>query len=94
VGARGLASGPAPPKSTTPPQKLAEGVRRLIHPDVESAGLTTTPEGEWAALIRVPSKTPTPIAEIERLFAGFPVIYETAPEYPAVARPAYPDRGE
>jgi hypothetical protein len=85
---------PGLPKSAAPPHRLAEEIRRISHPDVVSVGLTTTADGEWAALVRTTSKARAPIREIERLLTGFPIIYETVPESPPVARPAYPDRGE
>jgi hypothetical protein len=85
---------PGRPRSPTPPGSLVEEIRRISHPDVVSAGLTTTADGEWAALVRVSRKAQTPIPEVERFLAGFPVVYERAPEFPPIARPAYPDRGE
>jgi hypothetical protein len=69
-------------------------VKFLNHPDVVSAGLTTTEAGEWAAIVWVRRGTQTPIEEIGHRFTGFPVIYDTAADEPEVARPAFPDRGE
>ena len=85
---------PASPKSEEPPHGLAEAVKALDHPDVVNAGLTTTTTGLWAAMIRVRRGTRTPIPDVDRRLAGFPVIYETAPDQLPVARPAFPDRGE
>ena len=85
---------PGRPRFPTPPANLVEEIRKISHNDVVSAGLTTTANGEWAALVRVGRDAQTPIAEVERLLAGFPIIFETSPEHPPVARPAYPDRGE
>ncbi|HEY8008459.1 MAG TPA: hypothetical protein VIE66_17060 [Methylocella sp.] len=85
---------PASPKSEEPPHGLAEAVKALDHPDIVNAGLTTTTTGLWAAMIRVRRGTRTPIPDVDRRLAGFPVIYETAPDQLPVARPAFPDRGE
>jgi hypothetical protein len=85
---------PAPPKSPEPPRGLAEAVKAFAHPDVENVGLTTTSSGEWAVMVRVHRFSPTPIPDVDSHFAGFPLIYETAPNEFPVARPAYPDRGE
>jgi len=85
---------PGRPRSSAPPGSLVEEIRNISHPDVVSTGLTTTADGEWAALVRVRRKARTPIPEVERFLAGFPVVYERTPEFPPVARPAYPDQGE
>ena len=90
---------PAPPKTVEPPARLAETIKALnhpgvVHPGIVNVGLRTTASGAWAAIVRVHRGTPTPISDVDHRFAGFPVIYEIAPDQPAVARPAFPDRGE
>lgn len=95
---------PAPPKTVEPPVRLAETIKALnhpgglhpgvVHPGVVNVGLTTTSSGAWAAIVRVHRGTATPISDVDHQFTGFPVIYEIAPDQPAVARPAFPDRGE
>ena len=84
---------PAPPREPEPPavvRRLSETVR---HPSVASTGLTTTPGGDWALLVRVKPGATIPIAEIERQAEGHAVIYQRAGAMPA-ARPAFPERGE
>jgi hypothetical protein len=90
---------PAPPKTAEPPVRLAETIKALnhfgvVHPGIVNVGLTTTASGAWAAIVRVHRGTATPISDVDHQFTGFPVIYEIAPDQPAVARPAFPDRGE
>ena len=81
---------PLPPRSATPPNDLVEIVRGLHHPDIMNVGLTTTNEGEWAAMVRVRPGTRVPLPEIGSRHRGFPVIYQQGSEIPPVARPAYP----
>jgi hypothetical protein len=85
---------PAPPSDDEPPAALWELSRTIDHPDVVSAGLTTTRDGAWALYVVARRGAGTPIAEIERAAGGYPVVYERAPDELPVARPAYPDRGE
>jgi hypothetical protein len=81
---------PSPPRSPTPPRVLIEILRELHHPKVMNVGLTTTSDGEWAAMVRVRPGTQTPIPEIGSSHRGFPVIYQQGSDTPPVARPAYP----
>jgi hypothetical protein len=82
---------PAPPVDPEPPPELKGLSQRLRHPDVASVGLTTTPKGEWALMVRLKGEGPIP--EIERKARGYPVVYVKAGPTP-VARPAYPAQGE
>jgi hypothetical protein len=81
------------PRSPEPPG-LLRAAQALSHPDVSSAGLTTTPDGRWALLVRVRPGARTPIAEVEQAAGGHPVIYQPEPDDLPVARPAYPLLGE
>jgi hypothetical protein len=85
---------PGLPSSATPPQQLADKIRHISHPEVVGIGLTTTRKGEWAALVKVSKNALPPITDVERLLTGFPIVYETVPDNPPVARPAYPTSGE
>ena len=84
---------PALPSSPAPAELVALA-GSLSHPAVEQTGLTTTMDGRWALLVRVPRGTPTPLAEVEQAAGGHPVVYQPAPDPPPVARPAFPERGE
>lgn len=67
----------------------------LSHPDVTRVGLTTTPEGDWALMVRSKPGTPIPIKEVDALVGGrYPVVYQDDPGRLPVARPAYPGLGE
>lgn len=79
---------PEPPAGLT---KIADTIRL---PSGYQSGLTISPEGYWALLVRVPSGTATPVASIESLATGYPVVYQVLPTRIPVARPAYPSRGE
>ena len=84
---------PGPPKESEPPAALREAQKAVsgMHSRV---GLTTTREGDWALIVRIPRGTEWPLPEVEAASGGFPVIYQYEPENLPVARPAYPDRGE
>jgi hypothetical protein len=84
---------PAPPREPEAPAHLRRLAQTLRHPDVASLGLTTTPKGEWALLVRLKNGRHAPVAEIERRVRGEPVVYDEAGA-PPIARPAYPGRGE
>ncbi|MGH9720002.1 MAG: hypothetical protein ACRD8O_07300 [Bryobacteraceae bacterium] len=77
-----------------PPEDLKRLVRRLRHPAVAQAGLTSTDRGEWALLLTVKPGTPTPVPEIETIRGRYPVVYEEESGRMPVARPAYPAEGE
>lgn len=85
---------PGPPKEPAPPAKLLEALDAVSGARVSRAGLTTTEEGDWALMVRIPRGSEWPIADVEAASGGFPVIYQYEPEQLPVARPAYPDRGE
>lgn len=80
---------PARPRRAKPPAALAKLVEQLTAQDY-SVGLTTTEQGEWAVLVRVPAGTATPVGEISALVGTFPVVYEEVSQMP-VARPADPN---
>jgi hypothetical protein len=81
---------PSAPRSPVPPPKLVKMVRDLKHPQIMNVGLTTTSQGEWAAMIRVKPGTATPLARIGLHHRGFPVVYQEGSATPPVARPAFP----
>ena len=85
---------PGPPKESKPPRGLIEARDALSDARVSRVGLTTTRDGDWALIVRIPRGTKWPLAEVEAASGGFPVIYQYEPEQMPVARPAYPDRGE
>jgi hypothetical protein len=85
---------PGRPSSPEPPAELLAARDSLSVTGVTRVGLTTTADGEWGLIVRVPQGTSTPIAAVEAASHGFPVIYQVEPERLPVARPAYPGRGE
>lgn len=85
---------PGLPKNPEPPSALVAVADSLRHPDVTQVGLTTTPEGDWALLVRVTLGAPVPIEEIEALCGPHPVVYQEDSGSMPVARPAYPAFGE
>jgi hypothetical protein len=62
----------------------------LRHPEVTKAGITKTTEGRYALLATVRKRASTPVAEIEEIAKGFPVIYREEEDVPPVAWPARP----
>jgi hypothetical protein len=84
---------PGRPRSATPPDGLIALVDTFKHANVAQVGLTTTEQGEWALLLRVPKGTPTPLEGVTAK-VRFPIVYEEVSDEPAKARPAYPRRGE
>jgi hypothetical protein len=85
---------PGQPKESTPPRELIEARDALFGTRVSRVGLTTTSEGDWALIVRIPRGSQWPLAEVEAASGGFPIIYQYEPERLPVARPAYPHRGE
>jgi hypothetical protein len=85
---------PGHPKESEPPRELIEARNALSGARVSRVGLTTTHEGDWALIVRIPRGSQWPLDEVEAASRGFPVIYQYEPEQMPVARPAYPDRGE
>jgi hypothetical protein len=85
---------PGFPKDPEPPSALVSVADSLTHPDVTRVGLTTTPDGDWALLVRYRAGTPVPIEGIEALCGPHPVVYQEDPGSFPVARPAYPALGE
>jgi hypothetical protein len=85
---------PGPPKEPDPPAALRKAQKALSDVRVSRVGLTTTREGDWALIVRIPRGGEWPLPEVEAASGGFPVIYQYEPENLPVARPAYPDRGE
>lgn len=47
--------------------------------------MTTTMDGRWALHVNVPRTTQVPLADIEALAGGIPVVYVAAPDEPARA---------
>ena len=82
---------PSPPQA---PGSLARIADSLSHPHVTQTGLTTTPDGRWALMVRVRPGIAVPIDDIERASEGHPVVYREAPGSYPVARPASPALGE
>ena len=85
---------PGRPVTPEPPARLTAIVDTLEHPDISRVGLTTTPQGEWAVMVRVREGVRTPIADIEAYAEGYPVIYMGGPSTPLLVRPARPSKGE
>lgn len=85
---------PGPPNVAEPPEDLRALVATLRHPNLARVGLTTTREGRWALMAWVRRGVPVPIPEVEAQAKGHPVVYQTEPKAPPVARPAFPGRGE
>lgn len=81
---------PGPALTPDPPEKLAEAVDAVHHPLVKECGMTTTTDGRWAVFVSVPKDAAVPIPTVEKQAAGFPVVYEAAPEELPTAGPAYP----
>ena len=85
---------PGQPKEATPPAGLIEAQKAVSGTRATRVGLTTTHDGDWALMVRIPRGSEWPLPDVEAASGGFPVIYQYEPEQPPVARPAYPDRGE
>jgi hypothetical protein len=85
---------PGRPLSSTPPPGLLQVLDSLQLPSVAQAGLTTTPDGEWALSIRPVPERSAPLPEVEAAAAGYPIVYEANEAYQPVARPAYPQADE
>ena len=85
---------PGLPKNPEPPGALVAVADSLSHPDVTRVGLTTTPDGDWALLVRFRPGAPVPIEEIEAICGPHPVVYQEDSGRLPVARPAYPALGE
>jgi hypothetical protein len=85
---------PGPPREPEPPAKLLEAQKALSGARVSRVGLTTTRDGDWALMVRVPRGTQCPVPEVEAAKRGFPVIYQYDGEHSPIARPAYPAKGE
>lgn len=77
------------------PEPLLRVCDNLKHPAVMECGLTKTQSNQWALWVKVRRGTEVPVAEIDAMAEGFPIVYEVdeASELP-VARPAFPARGE
>jgi hypothetical protein len=75
---------PSPPQDTVPPPELANAALSFKDPSFQQVGLTSTVEGQWAALVIVPPDTEVPIARIETFFAPYPVIYEAGSVEPLI----------
>jgi hypothetical protein len=86
---------PSKPSTPSPPPRLqrvkAEAVK---HPAVARAGFTTTEDGKWALKLWLKRGEQAPLKDLEAQCAGVPVVYDEEPEFPPVARPAYPRLGE
>jgi hypothetical protein len=70
--------------------KISEKV--ISHPEITKAGITKTAEGQYALLATVRKNATTPVAEIEEIAKGFPVIYQHEEDSLPVAWPAKPGR--
>ena len=77
-----------------PPSRLVRISEGLSHPAIAQAGVTKTRDGHWALLVRLRKGIRTPVPEVERQRAAFPVVYEPEPDVVPIARPAYPRHGE
>jgi hypothetical protein len=82
---------PQAPRSAEPPPELVELIRDLRHPDIVNVGLTTTTNGDWAAMVRVKPGARTPLPGIGSTLRGYPVVYQRASSTLPVARPAFPE---
>lgn len=85
---------PGLPRQATPPVELEQAVAAPAPEGVVQLGLTTTTDGEWALLARIATSARAPLADVERLARGHPVVYQNASDVLPVARPAYPGIGE
>jgi len=83
------------PTIAAPPPELKALSRKLSrHPDIAQAGLTTTSDGRWALMLWLRKSSNLTPDDIEQLAEGFPVVLEAEPDFPPIARPAFPARGE
>lgn len=86
---------PGRPSTPEPPRQLKQLKREAArHAGVARAGLTTTEDGRWALQLWLERDVDAPLADLEGKCGGHPIIYESAPSEPPVARPAYPSLGE
>lgn len=85
---------PGLPKQAQPPAELARAADSPAPAGVVQLGLTTTSDGDWALLARVAPDAQAPIAAVERMALGHPVVYQVAGRHAPVARPAFPGLGE
>ena len=83
------------PDTPSPPVSLVSLKNEALSlPQVLSAGFTTTKDGQWALKLWLREDASIPLEEVERDRGDNPVIYTHEPQFPAVAGPAYPQRGE
>jgi hypothetical protein len=82
---------PGPPECDEPPAELLKLLDCLRDPHVVQAGVTTTRDGRWALHVTVARTADVPLARVEALAHGFPVVYQASAGMP-VARPARPPR--
>jgi hypothetical protein len=80
------------PATPEPPARLIEVADAVRDPLVAQSGVTTTADGRWALYVTVRPNVAVPIPDVERQAAGYPVVYEAAPDEPPIAGPAYPRR--
>jgi hypothetical protein len=65
------------------------------HADVAKVGLTTTSDGKWAVKVWLRDGAHPPLQDVESAAGSdVPVVYDSEPEHPPVARPAFPILGE
>jgi hypothetical protein len=87
---------PRRPAQTTPPSSVerAKAVARK-HAEVARVGLTTTADGRWAVKVWLRTGAHPPLRDVESAAGNdVSIVYDSAPETPPVARPAFPALGE
>ncbi len=86
---------PPRPRKPYPPREL-QRLKTLAkrQPEVARVGFTTTEDGQWALMVWVREATDFPISRIEERRGDYQVVYTWEPDYPPIARPAYPEKGE
>jgi len=79
------------------PSAAAQNAKAVArkHADVAKVGLTTTSDGKWAVKVWLRNGAHPPLSDVESAAGNdVPVVYDSAPERPTVARPAFPVLGE
>lgn len=73
---------PGIPNTSEPPKALIQLSKHIEHPLVRRCGISCTTDGQWALYVTVPKIATVPIATLESLCCGFPVVYEAEPDEP------------
>jgi hypothetical protein len=94
-------SGAVPPSSRRPhqaePSAAAQQAKAVARKrsDVARVGFTTTSDGRWALKVWLRNGAHPPLHDVESAAgAEVPVVYDSEPDRPTVARPAFPVLGE